>query len=116
VDSLAGIDIHDDDDMVIDPQKLAEEQATELSSIASSANAMTLEEARAEVQNLKTEKYLAEQALEVERKTKAAAAAKKVSPNQLLHTRIVSNSTCRYDQYHEGAGLLHSLVGCAVGH
>ena len=27
----------------------------------------------------------------MERKTKAAAAAKKVSPNQLLHTRIVSN-------------------------
>jgi hypothetical protein len=72
--------------LVIDPQKLAEEQAAELSSIASSANAMALEEARAEVQKLKTEKYLL--SLEVERKTKTAAAAKKVSPNQLLHTRI----------------------------
>jgi hypothetical protein len=50
---------------------------------------MALEDA--EVQKLKTEKYLL--SLEVERKTKAAAAAavKKVTPNQILHTKIVSD-------------------------
>jgi hypothetical protein len=42
---------------------------------------MALEEARAEVKRLKTEMYV----MELQKKTK------KVSPNQLLHTRIVGD-------------------------
>ena len=61
-----------------------EKMAQDVVSIASSANSMALEEARAEVAKLKTEKYLAEQALEQERKAKAKAA----SPNQVLHDNI----------------------------
>ena len=48
------------------------------------ATSMALEEARVEVARLKTEKYLAEQALEQERKAKAKAA----SLNQVLHDNI----------------------------
>ncbi len=48
------------------------------------ATSMALEEARAEVARLKTEKYLAEQALEQERKAKA----KDSFPNQILHDKI----------------------------
>ena len=44
------------------------QQAEEIVSIASSAATMALEEARAEVAKLRTEKYLAEKTLEQERK------------------------------------------------
>ena len=90
-DGLAGIDIRDDEDMDIDRQKLAKKMQDDLSSIASSANAMAIEEAREVVRKLKQEMYLAEQMRESERQAAAAAAFKVVSPNQLLHTRI------RYD-------------------
>ena len=87
-DGLAGIDIRDDEDMDIDRQKLAKKMQDDLSSIASSANAMAIEEAREVVRKLKQEMYLAEQMRESERKAAAAAASRVVSPNQLLHTRI----------------------------
>ena len=51
-DGLAGIDIRDDEDMDIDRQKLAKKMQDDLSSIASSAAAMALEEAREEVRKL----------------------------------------------------------------
>ena len=60
-DGLAGIDIRDDEDMDIDRQKLAKKMQDDLSSIASSANAMAIEEAREVVRKLKQEMYLAEQ-------------------------------------------------------
>ena len=87
-DGLAGIDIRDDEDMDLARQKLAKKMQDDLSSIASSANAMALEEAREVVRKLKQEMYLAEQMRESERKAAAAAASRVVSPNQLLHTRI----------------------------
>jgi hypothetical protein len=74
--------------MDIDRQKLAKKMQDDLSSIASSANAMAIEEAREVVRKLKQEMYLAEQMRESERKAAAAAASRVVSPNQLLHTRI----------------------------
>ena len=76
---MAGINIADDDEN--DPAKLAAVAAAEIESIASSAASMALEEARAEVKRLKTEMYV----MELQKKTK------KVSPNQLLHTRIVGD-------------------------
>ena len=59
------------------------QQAEELVSIASSANAMALEEARAEVAKLRTEKYLMEQQL----------AKKAASPNKILHDKILKETT-----------------------
>jgi hypothetical protein len=56
-----------------DLQKLAVVQRAELEFIASSAAAMSLEEARAEVAKLKTERYLTEQALKLELEIKASA-------------------------------------------
>jgi hypothetical protein len=89
--SLAGISISDDDnlsDMSLDRAQ----QAEELVSIASSANAMALEEARAEVAKLRTEKYLAEKALEQERCHKRKAKGKVASPNKILHDKIVNET------------------------
>ena len=49
---------------------------------------MALEEARVEVAKLRTEKYLAEMALEQERKTKAKA----IHPKVILHDQIVNDT------------------------
>jgi hypothetical protein len=49
---------------------------------------MALEEARADVAKLRTEKYLAVKALEQERQ----AQKKKVNPNQILHEQIVNET------------------------
>ena len=54
-DGMAEMDIRDD-------VKVAEKMAMDLESIQSSASAMALEEARAEVKKLQTEKYLLEMA------------------------------------------------------
>jgi hypothetical protein len=98
--SLAGISISDGDnhsDMSLDRAQ----QAEELVSIASSANAMALEEARAEVAKLRTEKYLAEKALELRTEKFLAekaleeeckAKGKGASPNQILHDKIVNET------------------------
>jgi hypothetical protein len=57
--------------------------------------------------------YIAEQALELERK-----AAAKVSPNQVHHNKIRNDPVvqCCSVQHHEHPGLLHRLVGYAVWH
>lgn len=93
-DGLAGIDIRDDEDMDIDQQKLAKKMQDDLCSIASSANAMALEELRAENIRLKQEMYLADQMRENERKAAAAAAAAvapKLTEKQIFHNRIIRN-------------------------
>jgi hypothetical protein len=77
--AMSGMSIPVDDDM--DDQPTAAAVAAEIEFIVSSASSMTLEEARAEVKRLKTEMYV----MELQKKTK------KVSPNQLLHTRILGD-------------------------
>jgi hypothetical protein len=62
---------------------VAEKMAMDLESIQSSASAMTLEEARAEVKKLQTEKYLLEMTHQ-----KAVA---QMSPNQIKHNKIIAN-------------------------
>jgi hypothetical protein len=86
MESLAGIDIRDDDEMSEDdPVKLAAVAAAEIESIASSAASMALEEARAEVERLKTEMYVMK--IQEQAKTKPV----KLTEKQILHNRIVGN-------------------------
>jgi hypothetical protein len=89
-DGLAGIDIRDDEDMDMDPQKLAKKMQDDLSSIVSCANSMALEELRTENIRLRQEMYLAEQMRAAA--TAAAAAAfrnaPRLSANQVLHNKI----------------------------
>ena len=82
-DGMAEMDIRDD-------VKVAEKMAMDLESIQSSASAMALEEARAEVKKLQTEKYLLEMAQkqQVQQLLKAVA---QMSPNQIKHNTIVAN-------------------------
>ena len=58
---------------------------------------MALEEARVEVAKLRTEKYLAEMALEQECKAKAKA----IHPKQILHDLIVNDTACFVDTIKE---------------
>ena len=82
-DAMAGMDMRD-------TVKDAEKMAMDLESIQSSASAMALEEARAEVKKLQTEKYLLEMAQkqQVQQLLKAVA---QMSPNQIKHNTIVAN-------------------------
>jgi hypothetical protein len=61
-----------------------EKMASEVISIASSAASMALEEARAEVAKLRTEKYLMEQQIKQQ--------AKVISPNKILHDKIIKDN------------------------
>jgi hypothetical protein len=71
------------DNMSVSQTSKREKMASEVISIASSGAAMALEEARAEVAKLRTEKYLMEQQL----------AKKAASPNKILHDKILKETT-----------------------
>jgi hypothetical protein len=74
------------DNMSVSETSEREKMTSEVFSIASSAASMTLEEARAEVSKLRTEKHLMEQQL----------AKKAASPNKILHDKILKETTNIY--------------------
>ena len=88
-DSFSGLKFPEDeeesDNMSVSETSEREKMASEDISIASSAASIALEEARAEVAKLRTEKYLMEQQL-----------AKKVaSPNKIFQDKILKETTRR---------------------
>jgi len=82
-DAMAGMDMRD-------TVKDAEKMAMDLESIASSAAAMALEEARAKVKQLETEKYLLILAQQ-ETQQQLAQANAAISPEQMKHNMIIAN-------------------------
>ena len=72
---------------MIDRQKSAKKIQDDLLSIASSAAAMALEEARAEVKRLKTEMYV----MKIQEEAKAKVKPAKLTEKQILHNKIVGN-------------------------
>jgi hypothetical protein len=76
-------DEEESDNMSVSETSEREKMASEVISIASSAASMALEEVRAEVAKLRTEKYLMEQQL----------AKKATSPNKILHDKILKETT-----------------------
>ena len=73
-------DEEESDNMSLDREKMA----SDVISIASSAASMALEEARAEVVKLRTEKYLMEQQMKQQ--------AKVISPNKILREKIIKDN------------------------
>ena len=97
--AVGGISLSDDDDGRGSDMSL-EQQANDIVSIASSANAMALADVRAELIKLKTENYLAKMALE-------QANINKVNPKQVMHDDIVKTTA-------DIVGSIKELDGCAL--